>query len=51
MGQMLGGRRSIDQCPFGCCGSLLAHGRRGSKRWHRLLRSREKRAWRSEVDW
>jgi hypothetical protein len=43
---MLYHRRADTGCSFWCCREL---DKRGGRNWHRTLRSREKRAWRSEV--
>lgn len=48
MGKMLYHRQY--ECPWGCCGDFVKG--RGTKhackKWHRILRTREKRNWKKE---
>ena len=50
MSGMLYSQRSGHSCPWGCCGDFVKG--RGTKhackKWHRILRTREKRTWKKE---
>lgn len=44
---MLGKKKNIPQCVYGCCRALFTGTK---KKTNRVLRAREKRAWKKEQD-